>query len=84
MGKENFDGNPITKTEFEIENKKAAEEKIENTIGEIKEKLAADDRYDVNRHWKAAQSRLYIPFGKATIEEILEDKGWSEDTFPTE
>jgi CHAD domain-containing protein len=88
MGQESFDGKPkVEKTEFENTNKELASEQVEAVILEIKAKLAENDQHNADGHWAAAVGpggRLCVVFGNEVLREIIEENGWSVDTFPSE
>jgi len=91
MGKERFSGNPtvekVEKNELEVINEEFAYERIREIISEIKEKLANNGKYNADGHWAAAVGLGSQPshdFGYKVILAILEEKGWSTNTFPAE
>jgi hypothetical protein len=88
MGQESFDGKPkVERTELENTNKELASEQIEAVILEVKAKLAENDQHNADGHWAAAVgpgSKLSLIFGNEVLQEIIEENGWSTDTFPAE
>ena len=85
MGIENSNAG-VPKEESYDEN--VAKEKLTDIVTEIKSKLAADPRYDVNGHWDAAVYHLSVALSQldqaSDLEDVLTQNGWSRDTFPQE
>jgi len=59
-------------------------EQIDVIAVEIKAAREKDPQHNVDGHWAAAVHRLSITFDGGFMTRMLEKKGWTEDTFPSE